>query len=127
MLAENAADIIANFDIVVDACDNLATRYVMDEVCCQQQKPYVYGSIEGFKGQVSIFNGLKANRYCDLFPSSDHSSSTTPVGVIGALPGVVGSIQAMEVIKLITEIGDPLFGKLLLIDLLSADFTVIAL
>ncbi len=125
---ENANDIIINFDMVVDACDNFATRYVIDEMCYQQKKPYIYGSIEGFKGQVSIFNGLIGKRYIDLFPlPAKEIPFSQPVGVIGALPGVVGSIQAMEAIKIITNMGEPLYNKLLLIDLLNNHFTVIDL
>ena len=110
-------------DIIVDGCDNYATRYLIDDWCSRLQKPYVYGSIEGFKGQVSIFNGKKGKRYADLFP--DRSTLTArpkaSAGVIGPTPGVIGNIEAAEVIKLITGCGTPLYNRLFTIDLLTLE------
>ena len=98
---ENAREIIEPYDIIVDGCD----------------------SIEGFKGQVSIFNGKKGKRYADLFP--DRSTLTArpkaSAGVIGPTPGVIGNIEAAEVIKLITGCGTPLYNRLFTIDLLTLE------
>ena len=120
---ENAREIIEPYDIIVDGCDNYATRYLIDDWCSRLQKPYVYGSIEGFKGQVSIFNGKKGKRYVDLFP--DRSTLTArpkaSAGVIGPTPGVIGNIEAAEVIKLITGCGTPLYNRLFTIDLLTLE------
>ena len=94
-----------------------------DTVSESNLKPYVYGSIEGFKGQVSIFNGKKGKRYADLFP--DRSTLTArpkaSAGVIGPTPGVIGNIEAAEVIKLITGCGTPLYNRLFTIDLLTLE------
>ena len=87
------------------------------------QKPYVYGSIEGFRGQVSVFDGDKGKRYAQLFPDRATLSSrhAVPAGVIGPTPGVIGSIEAVEVIKLITGCGEPLYNRLFTIDLLTME------
>lgn len=120
---ENAREIIEPYDIIVDGCDNYATRYLIDDWCSRLQKPYVYGSIEGFKGQVSIFNGKKGKRYADLFP--DRSTLTARPkasdGAIGPTPGVIGNIEAAKVIKLITGCGTPLYNRLFTIDLLTLE------
>ncbi|MGL5684084.1 MAG: HesA/MoeB/ThiF family protein [Marinifilaceae bacterium] len=120
---ENAEAIISNYDIVIDATDNLPVRYLMDNVCKSKQIPLVHGSIREFTGQISIFNTVGANSYSDLYPySSAVDTFSQPSGVVGALPGVVGSIQAMETLKFI--LGYPsLVGKLLLIDLMELNFT----
>lgn len=116
--------IIAEYDLVIDATDNLPSRYLIDEACVRYGKPFVYGSICEFKGQVSVFNYQGGPTYREplripLMPTlsfSNHKAST------GALPGVVGSIQANEAIKLILGSQDTLSGKLLLIDLLKGSF-----
>lgn len=120
---ENAADIITPYDIIVDGCDNYATRYLIDDWCHRLQKPYVYGSIEGFRGQVSVFDGDRGKRYAQLFPDRATLSSrhAVPAGVIGPTPGTIGSIEAAEVIKLITGCGEPLYNKLFTIDLLTME------
>ena len=104
---ENAGNIIRKYDIVVDGCDNFATRYLINDICIEQRKPYVYGAICGFEGQVSVFNyGEEMKRM-----------PPPPKGVIGVTPAVVGSIEATEVLKIICGFGDILAGKLWTIDL----------
>ncbi len=125
----NATDIISKYDIVVDGCDNFETRYCIDEYSSKLNKPYVYGSIGEFKGQVSVFNYREGRRYSDLFPGDDNSRSSSAnnvlPGVMGVVPGVIGTMQAAEVIKIITGAGDLLINKLLMIDLLTMNQMVL--
>ena len=121
---ENAFEIAKGYDIIIDGCDNNETRYLMDSVSKALKVPYIYGAISEFKGQVSVFNYKGCISYSDIFPQSDNINSNTDIGVIGALPGIVGSIQAMEAIKIITSTGEVLQNKLLTIDALTMDFTI---
>lgn len=129
----NADDLFKEYDIIVDGTDNIPTRYLINDVCVKQDKPDVYGAIFRFEGQVSVFNlqdksGNFGPNYRDLFPSSMNSQNIpncAEAGVIGVLPGIVGNFQAMEVIKIITGIGEPLSGKLLTIDTLSSATQII--
>ena len=114
LTAENAESIIANYDLVVDGCDNAATRYLIDEVCARQGKPY-----------VSVFNYRGGPRYSDLYPRPEVIPPAQPGGVIGSIPGVIGSIQATEAIKIIVGCGEVLSGKLYLVDLLSLRHNII--
>ena len=94
---ENAGNIIRKYDIVVDGCDNFATRYLINDICIEQRKPYVYGAICGFEGQVSVFNyGEMKKSYRDLYPNEEEMKRMPPPpkGVIGVTPAVVGSILA---------------------------------
>ena len=117
LTANNAQQLVAQYDVIVDATDNLPARYVMDDACRTNQKPLVYGSICEFQGQVSVFHYQEGKGYRDLFPKpSDSQPSNQPTGVIGTLPGIVGSIQATETLKIILGSSDTLAGKLLLID-----------
>ena len=120
---KNALEIVENYDIVVDGCDNLFTRYIINDACVKLDKVYVYGSIGEFSGQVSVFNYKEGPTYRCLYPyDKDVRNFTQKTGVIGVLPGITATIQANEVIKLITDIGEPLSGKLLLIDSLKSNF-----
>ena len=116
---ENACHLVAQYDLVVDCSDNAATRYLIDETCAQQTKPFVYGAIGAYSGQVSVFDARENWRYIDLFPDRLATSKTSPAtqGVIGSLPGIIGSIQATEVIKIITQLGEPLVKKLFTLDI----------
>ena len=118
---DNASEIIAQYDVVVDGCDNHATRYLIDACCGAQGKPYVYGSIGEFHGQVSVFHHGKGKGYIDLYPDKEHLESLprTTLGVMGVVPGIVGTIQAAEVVKLITAAGQTLDGRLLIMDVLT--------
>lgn len=125
--AGNADKIIADYDIVVDATDNLLSRYVIDDACRSAGKPFVYGSICEFKGQVSVFHYNGGPSYRDLYEYDDNVAGfRQPLGVVGALPGVIGSIQASETIKIILDRPEVLSGKLLLVDLLKGTFQTLA-
>lgn len=117
---ENAYDIIREYDIVVDGCDNFATRYLINDCCVRLGIPYIYGAICGFEGQVSVFNyGTDKKNYRDLYPNEEEMLRMPPPfkGVMGITPAVVGSIEATEVLKVIGGFGDVLAGKLWTIDL----------
>ena len=126
--AENAQTIITDYDIVVDACDNYATRYLVSDECKRQGKPYVYGAIQEFCGQVTVFLGRQGDKtYRDLFPDEQKLSSLRQEykGVVGMVPAVVGSVQAHEVMKLICGYGESLVGRLWTIDLLTMQSFVV--
>lgn len=117
---ENAFDIIREYDMVVDGCDNFATRYLINDCCVELGIPYIYGAICGFEGQVSVFNyGTDKRNYRDLYPDEAEMLRMPPPskGVMGITPAVVGSIEATEVLKVIGGFGDVLSGKLWTIDL----------
>lgn len=117
---KNAGELIKNYDIIVDGCDNFATRYLLSDTCSSLGKAYVYGAIQGFEGQVSIFcYGEGAKTYRDLYPDEAGAQLTTSPdkSVIGVTPAIVGSVEACEVLKLIGGYGEPLAGKLWTIDL----------
>jgi len=123
----NALEIISEYDLVVDGTDNFPTRYLVNDACVMLGKPNVYGSIFRFEGQVSVFNypfedGRFGPNYRDLFPTPPPPGlvpSCAEGGVIGVLPGIVGSLQANEAIKVLTGVGEPLAGRLFLLDALS--------
>ena len=120
LTGDNAFDIIGEYDMVVDGCDNFATRYLINDICIQQGKPYIYGAICGFEGQVSVFNfGKRKKSYRELYPDEEEMKRMPPPpkGVMGITPAVVGSIEATEVLKVIGGFGDVLAGELWTIDL----------
>ena len=123
--SSNAMELFAPYDIVVDGTDNFPTRYLVNDACVLSGKPNVYGSIFRFEGQVSIFWGAKGPCYRCLFPEPPPPGlvpSCAEGGVLGVLPGIIGSLQANEVIKLIVGAGDPMIGRLLLFDALKMKF-----
>ncbi|WP_299325171.1 HesA/MoeB/ThiF family protein [uncultured Maribacter sp.] len=118
----NALDIIINYDIVIDATDNFPARYLINDACVIANKPFVYGALHSFEGQVSVFNYKGGPTYRCLFPTmpaADAVPNCNENGVLGILPGIVGNLQALEAVKLLAEIGDVLSGVLLLFDTLT--------
>ena len=122
----NASDIISRYDIVVDCCDNFATRYLIDDCCRQLRRPWVYGSIGAFGGQASTFMPDSATRYSDLFPERNTLSAEAPSSG-GAVPGIIGAIQAAEALKLLAGFGTTLCGRLLVADIKNMTFQTIDL
>jgi sulfur-carrier protein adenylyltransferase/sulfurtransferase len=125
LTSENALEILAGYDLVVDGTDNFATRYLVNDACVLLGKPNVYGSIFRFDGQVSVFGTTDGPCYRCLYPTPPPPHlvpSCAEGGVLGVLPGVVGTLQATEAIKLITGAGETLAGRLLLFDALRATF-----
>ncbi len=116
---DNAECLIAEYDLVIDGCDNHATRYLLSDICEKQKKPYVHAAIGAFQGQVAILCYEEgAPTYRTLFPDEDAMCSLeAEKGVIGTTPAVIGSLIANEVLKLIAGFGEALFGKLFYIDL----------
>ena len=126
---ENAEALISEYDIVVDGCDNHATRYLISDICERLGKPYVYGAIGAFQGQVGILcHKPDAPTYRTLFPDEEAMLALEArKGVIGTTPAIVGSIIANEALKLIVGFGEALKGKILIIDLLKLDMQKITL
>ncbi len=127
---ENAEYLAAGYDILVDGSDNFPTRYLINDLCVLTGRPYVYGSIFRFEGQVSVFDARSGPCYRCLFPEPPPPGSVPTCaegGVFGVLPGTVGTIQCTEVIKLILGIGEPLIGRLLLYDALDLTFHMVQL
>lgn len=124
--SQNAMLHIERFDLVVDGSDNLATRYLVNDACFFLKKPLIYGAIFRFEGQVSVFNleveGKRGPNYRDLFPTPpppEMVPSCSEGGVLGALPGIIGSMMANEAIKVLAQIGTTLSGKLFVFDALD--------
>ena len=126
LTAANAMHIIKDYDIIADGTDNFPTRYLVNDACVLLGKPYVYAAIYQFEGQVSVFNakddkGYTGPNYRDLFPlppAPEAVPNCAEAGVLGVLPGIIGSMQALEVIKVITGIGEVLNGRLFIFDTL---------
>lgn len=119
LTSENALEIIAEYDIVVDGTDNFPTRYLVNDACVILGKRNVYGSVLKFEGQLSVFGGDDAPCYRCLFrqpPPPGLVPNCAEGGVLGVLPGIIGSLQALETVKLITGVGEPMIGRLLLFD-----------
>jgi adenylyltransferase/sulfurtransferase len=124
--SENALGIVSKYDVVVDGSDNFATRYLSNDVCVFEQKPNVYGSVFRFEGQTTVFAPhLGGPCYRCLFPEPPPPESVpncAQAGVLGVLPGIIGILQAIETVKLIVGIGEPLIGRLLHFDALKIKF-----
>ncbi|MGL4490586.1 MAG: molybdopterin-synthase adenylyltransferase MoeB [Rhizobiaceae bacterium] len=135
LTADNARNLIARYDIVVDGSDNFETRYLVADVCEHLKMPLVAGALGRFDGSLTVLkpyetnaDGVQNPRYRDLFPERPPAGlvpSCAEAGIIGALAGVIGTLQAMEVIKLAAGIGEPLVGKILLYDGMLAKFDII--
>jgi adenylyltransferase/sulfurtransferase len=122
----NAEQIVADYDVVVDGSDNFATRYLSNDVCVFTRKPNVYGSVFRFEGQATVFAPhLGGPCYRCLFPEPPPAESVpncAQAGVLGVLPGIIGMLQAIETIKLIVGVGEPLIGRLVHFDALKVHF-----
>ncbi|PIF30539.1 adenylyltransferase/sulfurtransferase [Flavobacterium sp. 9] len=120
--AKNAVSLFENYDIIVDATDNIAIKYLINDACIITNKPMVYGSIFRFQGQVSVFNYQNGPTYRCLYPDENtQSASCEDAGVIGISVGIIGMLQSNEVIKMILEIGEVLRGKILVYNILNND------
>ena len=122
---DNAIEIIENYDVVVDGTDNFQTRYLINDASVKTGTPVVHGSIFQYEGQITVFDPKDGPTYRDIFPEPPENGTApncTEAGVLGVLPGIIGSIQALETIKLILGIGEGLSGRLLVFDALEMSF-----
>lgn len=122
---ENATEIITNFDFIVDGTDNFTTRYIVNDICVKLNKPLIYGSIFRFEGQVAVFNHKGSKNLRDVFPEPPNPEDVPNCslnGVLGTLPGMIGTIMAHETLKLILDL-PTLHNELLLIDTFNLNFT----
>lgn len=125
LTSENVMDIIKDYDIILDGSDNFPTRYLINDACFLSKKTIVHGSIFRFEGQVTVFKPEQGPCYRCLFPVPPPPGlipSCQEAGVLGVLPGLIGTVQAVETLKLILGVGEPLVGRLLLYDSLSMRF-----
>ena len=123
--ASNIMDIIAGYDVIVDGADNFPSRYLLNDASVKLGIPVVHGSIFRFEGMVSVFHPLEGPTYRDMVPEpppAELAPSCAEAGVLGVLPGIVGSIQALEVIKVLLRLGEPLIGRILSIDTTDMSF-----
>ncbi len=128
LTSDNAIEILTPYDIIIDGTDNFPTRYLVNDACVKLGKPNVYGSILRFEGQLSVFYAAEGPCYRCMFPEPPPPGlvpNCAEAGVLGVLPGVIGTMQATEAIKLITGIGEPMIGRMLLYDATEMSFTTI--
>jgi molybdopterin/thiamine biosynthesis adenylyltransferase/rhodanese-related sulfurtransferase len=125
LAASNIIDIISGYDVIVDGADNFPSRYLLNDASVKLGIPVVHGSIFRFEGMVSVFHPLRGPTYRDMVPEpppAELAPSCAEAGVLGVLPGIVGSIQALEAIKLLLDLGDSLIGRILSIDTTEMTF-----
>src|SRR5829696_822723 len=123
--ASNIIDIISGYDVIVDGADNFPSRYLLNDASVKLGIPVVHGSIFRFEGMVSVFHPIEGPTYRDIVPEpppAELAPSCAEAGVLGVLPGIVGTIQAVEAIKIILGLGDPLIGRILAIDTIEMSF-----
>ena len=127
---KNAEEIISSYDIIADGCDNFTTRFLVNDMCLKHKKPLISGALSQFDGQLATFKGYASDKPCYRCLVPNHPRgvlSCAEAGILGAIAGVVGSMQAIEVLKEILDLGDSLAGKLLIYDALSATSRTIKL
>ncbi len=127
LTAENAREIVAQYDIVADGSDNFSTRYLTADICAELKKPLVTAAVGRFDGSVTVLKPFEGDNpgYRDIFPAAPPEGllpTCSEAGILGALTGIIGSLQALEVLKLVAGIGEPLIGRLLLYDGLGQRF-----
>lgn len=130
LAAENIIDIMSGYDVIVDGADNFPSRYLLNDASVKLGIPVVHGSIFRFEGMVSVFHPLRGPTYRDMVPTpppAELAPSCAEAGVLGVLPGIVGSIQALETLKLLLDLGDSLIGRILSIDTTDMSFRVFKL
>jgi molybdopterin/thiamine biosynthesis adenylyltransferase/rhodanese-related sulfurtransferase len=130
LTAENIIEIMSEYDIVVDGADNFPSRYLLNDASVNLGIPVVHGSIFRFEGMVSVFHPLRGPTYRDMVPEpppAEFAPSCAEAGVLGVLPGIIGSIQALETIKVLLDLGEPLIGRILTIDTTEMSFHVFKL
>ena len=129
--SQNADRLVSGWDVVIDGTDNFAARYALNDACVNQRTPLIYGAVMRFQGQVSVFwpsggEGVPASPCFRCFTPNPPAAADTPscaeAGVLGVLPGMVGTLQAAEALKILLHLGEPLIGKLLMFDVLNMDF-----
>lgn len=127
---ENVLEIISSYDLIIDCSDNFSTRYLLNDACVINSKPYIYGALFQFEGQISTFNYQEGPTYRCLYPEAPAPGeipACSEAGVLGVLPGIIGTWQATEAIKVITGVGVPLSGNILIINLLTNCQTLLGL
>ncbi|MDX2162843.1 MAG: molybdopterin-synthase adenylyltransferase MoeB [bacterium] len=128
LTSENALELMQPYDVIIDGTDNFPTRYLVNDACVKLGKPNVYGSVLRFEGQLTVFYAKEGPCYRCMFPEPPPPGlvpNCAEAGVLGVLPGVIGTLQATEAIKLITGMGEPMIGRMLLYDALEMSFTTI--
>ncbi len=123
--ADNVLDLLSDWDVVVDGADNFPSRYLLNDASVKLGIPVIHGSIFRFEGQVTVFDPTKGPTYRDYVPvppPPELAPSCAEAGVLGVLPGIIGSLQALETIKVLLNLGDPLIGRLLAFDALEMTF-----
>ena len=125
LAAENVLQLLADYDVVIDGADNFPSRYLLNDASVKLGIPVVHGSIFRFEGMVTVFDPKRGPNYRDMVPEpppADLAPSCAEAGVLGVLPGIIGSLQALEAIKLLLDLGDPLIGRILSFDALEMTF-----
>ncbi len=128
--SETICEVLSDYSVVIDATDNFETRYLLNQACVQTKKPLIYGAVFQFYGQMSIFDAQNGPCFRCVFreiPTEDLLDTNRGMGVVSPLPGVIGTLQAIETIKMILKVGTPIIGKLLLLDGLQMQFQQISI